>query len=670
MFSPFGAATQSPSQPPAFNPFASKPANAGSPFGFGGANSSSQVEPAKSDNPFARNSDNGGAGTGKPFNPFADQQPAQTNGTTEEKNDFKGWNGANTGLQKRSTGPQTSFGQFKSQGSGFGGKPNATVSSPAAASIHADDGSAKTNSNDPHAIKVYSQLRKDGIRPPAWPSQPGDPNNKAQMAKFREQYEEYRSKVRASLTRAGLIDDPSKRRTLQDAIDFRGICEDMCPEYEKITRITEFDVPQPERDPATTFAVTSRMVKKLARSAAGQEAPLPMDVLSVPTLRKTLNYLVDDLLQSDGNLPVLHGYLWDRTRAIRRDFSFFSTMTAEDIKTQTYVLENIARFHVTSLHLLSQGGKAPEDFVEQQELEQLGKALLTLRDIYDDCAAQGIECENEPEFRAFYLVFHANDPNIIEILQRQWRPSLWRDSDHVRTAVSLVEALHNTQDFHGPLKDAPSLAASSSHLAFFRIVEDPKVSYTMACFAECHFPQLRRSILRDVKRGLSRPKESTQDITAQTLNTFLRFDTVQQAIDFAELHDLGFAPNSNDPNNTNLQQLVIKTKGPLPHHRLQHQFSQSLVEKKRGSHSLPDIIHRTIYEDATAKPSLSAAAEPSLFVQDDSPKTTQNKTLTLTGPFGSMAKSSPFTAAPAEEKGTTLKATRDITYIRQSTSCP
>ena len=505
-----------------------------------------------------------------------------------------------------------------------------------------------TKTSDPHAIKVFTQLHKDGLSPPAWPSQPGDPNSKAQMAKFREQYEEYRTKVRASLTKAGLIDDPTKRRTLQDAIDFRGICEDMCPEYEKITRITELDIPQPEKDPATGFAVTTRMVKKLARSAAGQEAPLPMDVLSISTLKRTLNYLINDLLQNDSNFPILHGNLWDRTRAIRRDFSFFSSLSPDDIKTQAYVLENIARFHVTALHLLSKDGQAPEDFVEQQELEQLGKALLTLRDIYDDCNAQGITCENEAEFRAYYLLFHAHDSQILEIVQRQWRPSLWKESDDIRTAVSLVESLQNAEDFHGPLKGGPSLAASAAHQAYFRIVEDKKVSYTMACFAECHFPQLRRSILRNVKRALARPKDSSQDVTAATLNRFLRFDTIQEAISFAELHDLEFSPSQG---NDAQRHVLLNSRKALPHHRLQHQFSQTLVERKRCGRPLPDLIHTTIYEDAKGSRKGDESPKPiiegSLFVDGDKDIPSQSPS-----PFnaGNAAKS-PFGLPPPSVTG-------------------
>ncbi len=609
MFSPFGTSTQS-STPAASNPFAPKT----NPFGQDGSGTSAFGAKPKPSNPFAQNTASSSSVNGA-SNPFA-STPLATAASEGKQTSKPAW------------GQQTNGSQPSS--SPYGGKPEVftkpqakLTSTPAPAFSSAPKGNGELpSSNDPHARRIYEQLRQDGIAPPAWPSQPGDPQHKAQMAKFREQYEDYRSKVRASLTRAGLIDDPTKRKALREAIDFKGICEDMCPEYEKITRITELDIPTPEKDPQTTFASTTRMVKKLARSAAGQEAPLPMDVLSVPTLRKTLDYLVDDLLRNDENLPTLHGYLWDRTRAIRRDFTFFSTLGVEEMQIQASVLEDIARFHVTALHLLSQSGKAPEDFVEQQELEQLSKALLTLRDIYDDCYAQGSPCENEAEFRAYYVVFHANDPNVLEMVQRQWRPSLYGDCDVIRTAVSLVEALQNTSDFHGPLLGGPSLAAGGAHHTYFRIVQDKTVSYTMACFAECHFPQLRRSILGSIKRALARPREPSRDVTAAALNKYLQFDTVQQAIEFAELHDVEFQPSQQNPADRNLSCAVLYNSSTLPHPRLQHQFSQTLVEDKRGSRSLPEVVHKTVYADAAtaAHKEASLAQEGSLFVQDEPAK--------------------------------------------------
>lgn len=514
------------------------------------------------------------------------------------------------------------------------------------------------NSTDPFARKVYTQLHQDGIGPPAWPSQPGDPNSKAVMAKFRDEYEEYRARVRTSLTNAGLIDDPNKRKRLDEAIDFRGIGEDMCPEYEKITRITEFDVVHAEKDPETKFANTQRMVKKLARSAAGQEAPLPMDVRSAPTLRRTMDYLIDDLLHDDDNLPAMHGFLWDRTRAIRRDFTFFSTLGPEDIKTQVYVLENIARFHATSLHLLSQPEITPEDFVEQQENEQLGKALLSLRDLYDDCNVQGIACNNEAEFRAYYLLFHALDPNIMDTLQRQWKPWLWKESDEVRTAVSLVEALQNTRDFYGPLKPAPTLAAAGPVHSYFRIVEDPAVSYTMACFAEIHFSALRNSVLTALAGALGRPKAETRDVTAASLNEFLRFDTVEQAISYAEKAGLDFEDDEQNPGDVNQKRLVLQHRQQVDRLKLPHQFSQKLVERKRGDKSLPEVIHTTVWGAGGAptpsfapKPANNITNEGSLFVEESEQQKLQQPAAPTPSPFGQPATQPPNGTASSTRWG-------------------
>lgn len=629
MFSPFSQKTQGSSQ--AFNPFAPRPAGEGASFGSGGAGGSDSQKNNKRKNGFASGSDT--ERKPKAGNPF---QVKDGNGSLSDSGRQGKKRGGDGEKKKKSSEVKRT--QKKERGGANGlqvqraaqaatsaeeDSTSRPSSSSSASSVDETSDTAVMRATDPYTKKVYDQLRKDGISPPAWPSQPGDPKSKVEMAKFREKYEDYRQKVRASLTKAALIDDPNKRKTLENAITFQGICEDMCSEYEKITRITELDVPQPERDARTGVAKTSRMVKKLARSAAGQEAPLPMDVRSTAALRRTLDYLIDDLLRNDDNLPILHGFLWDRTRAIRRDFTFFSSPTVDDLKTQAYVLETIARFHVTALHLLSQPGKAGEDFVEQQELEQLGKALLSLRDLYDDCNAQGITCENEAEFRAYYVLFHAHDSNTAEMLQRQWKPHFWRDSDDIRTAVSLVEALQNTNDFHPPLKPAPSLAAANAFHSYFRIVEDPSVSYTMACFAECHFPQIRRSILRAVRRALARPKDTTNDVTAAALNKFLRFDTTQEAIDFAKLHGLDFVPDAQAPMDVNRQLLVLNNRGPLLHPRLHHQFSQTLVEKKRQNRPLPDVIHKTVYEDSTGSlpGAVSLKNEASLFVGGSVPGT-------------------------------------------------
>ncbi|KAI1305673.1 hypothetical protein F5Y03DRAFT_355537 [Xylaria venustula] len=459
--------------------------------------------------------------------------------------------------------------------------------------------------------KIQQQLSRDRITPPQWPANPGSHVQRQAMETFRESYKAYREKARKSLIRAGLIDDPNKRRTLQQALDFRGISEEMCPEWEKITRIIEYDIRNPEKAPDDTgdlVAMPSLMVKRLARSAAGQDAPLPMDVRSFAALRKTLNYLIDDLIPDDSFLPSRHNFLWDRTRAIRIDLSVQKyNLTPDERKDLVYCLETIARFHVTALHLLSQEGFAAEDFSEQQEIEQLGKTLISLKELYDDCVAQNIECANEAEFRGYYIVFNARNPSIKETVEG-WPARLW-NTDGIRTAMCLVESLQNTWSLQGPLNPyAPTELALGAASIFFSIVASPQISYTMACFAEIHFNDVRKSILHIIRKSYTRPRDGPKDITPTFLRERMRFDTEDEAVDFAQKHGIVFSQEGAH------RYAVLNSRGqPIEDPRVRHAFSRDIVERKRSGRSLPDIIHRTVFEGSSEP---SPSQEESLFVAE------------------------------------------------------
>ncbi|KAI5918545.1 hypothetical protein F4810DRAFT_725587 [Camillea tinctor] len=464
------------------------------------------------------------------------------------------------------------------------------------------------------AAKIKQQLAKDGIKPPPWPANPGSLAQRQAVEALRESHKAYREKARKSLIRAGLIDDPDKKRTLDKALIFRGISEDMCPEWERITRIVELDIKLAEKDTDDNGDLVAKphlMVKRLARSAAGQDAPLPMDVRSFPTLRKTLDYLIDDLIPSDNLLPLRHNFLWDRTRAIRIDLSVQKiSMTSDERNDLIYCLETIARFHVTSLHLLSQEGFAHEDFSEQQEIEQLGKTLMSLKELYDDCMQQGIVCENEAEFRGYYVVFNAHNPEIKEIVQG-WGTRLW-NSDGIRTAMCLVESMENSWRVHGPLAPfAPSELALSVASMFFSIVAQPQISYTMACFAEIHFNGIRKSMLQVIRKAYSRPRDGPKDLTPTFLKDRMHFDTEEQAIDFVQKH--GFEFNREGDH----QYLVVNPRQQFVDARIPHSFSQNIVERKRSDRSLPDVIHQTVYEDVREE-SFTDTAEESFFVPETS----------------------------------------------------
>ncbi|KAI0122911.1 SAC3/GANP/Nin1/mts3/eIF-3 p25 family-domain-containing protein [Xylariales sp. AK1849] len=597
VFNPFAAMTTAATQQPVSNPFA-QPSPAA-------AFASTQRPQSKS--PFLQDT----SGPPKhPSNPFATIKAAKAtpkpqpleNGTKSQAT--PGPNSSKA-LPVKGAAPKPDQVNGKRRGKQHVSRPTAKPQAP-----------STTNEPSEFATRIYTQLAKDGIQPPVWPKNAGIAEQKNAMAEFREAHRKYREKARASLMKADLIDDPDKRRRLDDALVFKGICEEMCPEWEKITRITENDVWGPEKEPRNGQQIPTpqKMVKRLARSAAGQEAPLPMDVRSPAACRRALDYLLDDLIRSDDRLPSLHHFVWDRSRAIRIDLSMQApSMGPDEIREEIYCLETIARFHATSVHLLSQTGLATQDYSEQQEVEQLSKTLMSLRQRYKDCADMGIVCENEAEFRAYYVLFFAWDPSLKETIE-SWGEEIATSND-IQTALCMVEAMQNTSNIHGPLNPfAPTEIALNAAAIFFSVVASPHISYTMACIAELHFSAVRRSILKIIVKAYARPKEGPKDVTPEFLRHQFRFDTEEEAVSFVEQHGLVLKEELGR------QHLVINPRQHLKETRLPHSFSQDIVERKRSHRPLPEVIHETVYEAPHADNSPDTNNddgddEDSLFVQ-------------------------------------------------------
>ncbi|KAK3952794.1 SAC3/GANP/Nin1/mts3/eIF-3 p25 family-domain-containing protein [Pseudoneurospora amorphoporcata] len=525
--------------------------------------------------------------------------------------------------------------------------------------------------------RINDQLKKDNLKPPQWPTpELGNPNKRDDVENLKQSFKKYRTRVYDALRKVELIDDPEKRRKLEDALPFKGICEDMCPEFEKISRIAEFDVKNEEKKTQpgglTAWPEPSKMVKKFGRSAAGQDAPLPMDVRSIDALRRTTDYLFNDLLQSENNLPSMHNYLWDRTRAVRKDFTFHSQKSAEEMKDMVYCFETITRFHATALHLLSRKGFANEDFEQKQEIEQLGRTILSLMEAYDVCKEKHVLCENEAEFRAYYLLLNAHDPSIAQRI-RTWGKEYWFDSEEIQTALSLIQAMEDLRESKGPIKPRRMTTMSDTAFAnFFAIVENPRVSYTMACVAEVHFTFVRQCILKNLVRAYARQRDAPRTITASDLNQMLRFDTPEEAVAFAEEHNFEFTtwvptgkPAVPDP-----YLLINNKRKHVPSPRVPQSYSGLLVERKRAGQSLPYVIYNTIYEDVAESSSPgrdSDANGDSLFVSPQQalpafPVSQANKTrdVASSSPFTSMFGAAPPTTKAPENTPMFQTAVKDF----------
>ena len=635
--SPFGApngpaavpSSKPPETTPARNPF-------GSPFG----------QPSTSDAPFPKTQTSGFGASSAPStvqNILNSQKGFEPQGVVAN-----GTSNAHSSGHDFANGQQghikpTSFGQVTKQ----------STTSPSRRETPTRSSMITTASD--YAKAIFDQLEQDGVRAPEWPKDPGSQFQRSEMEIFVQKHKKYRDRARSSLIKANLIDDPEKQKSLSDAIDFKGICEEMCPEWEKMKRIIQHDVKHFEKG-SGDVPEPDLMVKALARSAAGQEAPLPMDVLSISACKRVVDYLLEDVLSGDNNLPVAHGFLWDRTRAVRRDFVFHSRTTDEEKLDQIYCLEKIVRFHVLSLHLMSQNGFPLADYSEKQEIEQLSKSLLSLQDIYKRCRKDGrVKPPNEAEFVAYSILLYARDPSALSRVY-QWGKKMYDESKEVRTAIAIVEAIQNTWDLQGPEIGSagdsltPYTTALPGYSMLFSILEDPEVSYTMACFGEIHFGWVRQSMLKTIHAAYWRPKTALREWTIQELKQLFRFDCEEEAVEFLQQH--GVETNTND-NGERIMMLV--QKGNIELRNIKQAFSKNIVEQKRGDASLQTILSRQVYQQSRSQAAADESSDDdSLFVSDN--RSSVNNIASIPSPQPPVGAQAPC-PAPAATAPTTQQST-------------
>lgn len=286
------------------------------------------------------------------------------------------------------------------------------------------------------------------------------------------------------------------------------------------------------------------MVKRFRRSAAGYDEQLPSDIRPPEVLQTTLDYLINEVVGGGRSLANVHKFVWDRTRGIRNDFSIQQVTRSEDLRIAIDCFERIARFHILSLHLLSDPDRENGDFDHHQEREQLNNTLLSLMYYYDD-SRHKLTSPNEAEFRAYCIIFEIQDlrPDLEDRAQQWPRSLLW--DRRVQIALKLYAAAGNTSDEQGPLRPRAAFAVAQAHTRrFFNLVDSAAVSYTMACVAEIYFDLVRRTSLEAIwkaYKGKRGGAAKIEDWGLESLTTFLGFDTEQQTQTYIEEHGFSVA---------------------------------------------------------------------------------------------------------------------------------
>ena len=294
------------------------------------------------------------------------------------------------------------------------------------------------------------------------------------------------------------------------------------------------------------------MVKRFRRSAAGDDEQIPSDIRTPETLRRTLNYLIDELVGGPERLAVVHKFVWDRTRAIRNDFSIQQVSKDEDVKIAVECFERIARFHILALHQLSNPDnlRENENFDVYQDREQLANTLLSLSHFYDDYRHQ-VSFPNEAEFRAYHMIMAITGHNFdMEDRIQSWPAYLIADA-RVQTALRLYQASGDTLFHHGPLRPfAPISVARNNSANFWTIMNSGAVSYLLACVAEIFFNQVRfvalSGLLRSAKSASQGLQQKSRDWTLEVVTEYLGFDVGAQTIDFCAVFDLAFATDDQN----------------------------------------------------------------------------------------------------------------------------
>ncbi|USP75769.1 hypothetical protein yc1106_03043 [Curvularia clavata] len=469
-----------------------------------------------------------------------------------------------------------------------------------------------------------------------------------------------RPKIREQFIKDGLM-NPEGQMRLSDSVNLYGICEEMCPEYERVRRIVELDVKAPECTPETQHLSSrsqripdeSRMVKAYARSAAGMDVELVSEIRSPVTCLKTLKYLFGRLDEDD--FEFLHSWIWDRTRAVRKDLRTQRIENKSDIAILLTSLEYSARFYMLSAHQMARSTK--DDYSHQQDVEQLNQTLISLKERYSDNRRAGIISENEAEFWAYRLILAPIYANTQLENELHRLPSDLRNNPRVKTALEIFRVL-KTIIIHRNYDNF--VQCQSNWKVFWDLIKSPRVSYLMACAAAICFNRVRHVVLDSVWRayrvGQYRHQVSVEEWTTGKLREVLGMDTDSEAVQFCEDHGFVFEVNEAGQTFLDIKQKSYDRKAMvLPKADIKPQFfSASIVEAKRYGRPLSAIIAGLTvqgakkgafsFQNAFTNQADQAEDQTSLFVPEKPNVFSQqsNGAKPLAGGFGLNPTASPF----------------------------
>ncbi|XP_045476330.1 uncharacterized protein LOC123681997 [Harmonia axyridis] len=339
----------------------------------------------------------------------------------------------------------------------------------------------------------------------------------------------------------------------------KGTCPDMCPEKERLLRVIQHQVSSFEHN-SNKEMDPNLAVKQYSRSSADQESPLPHELRPVDSLLNTMAYLIHDVYpigdRSNVNFGEWYHFIWDRTRAIRKDITQQELCCTQTVE----MIEQCARFHIhCSARLVAE---EPSVFDQKINTENLTKCLQTLKYMYHDLRLQNILCPNEAEFRGYIILLNLNDDNFMAEVQRL--PKEIQESKEVKTAMKFHSVLNET-----------------NFVRFFKLVRE--TTYLNACILMRYFMQIRCHALNMIIKCYT-PRHANVTYPVSTLTENLGFESDNHTIKYLEECNLVV-------DQSKMQVILDKYSYSSPSFNYTSQDrSINLVESKKGDETLDCVI--------------------------------------------------------------------------------
>lgn len=268
-------------------------------------------------------------------------------------------------------------------------------------------------------------------------------------------------------------------------------------------------------------------LKKYLRSSADRQE----DKRSAESLTYSLDHLVNNIIDLDTNnnplnflLPedstshkfiTIYPFVFDRMRAIAKDWKMLQVLASPDL---IHDHEIMARFLILSCV----EGFYSADFNQNLNQKLVEDLLNCLIRAYEYNREKSIDCDNEPEFTAYFIL--AKPENLLQIFTLiKSLPEKVLVHPYMRIAINLFKAYHN-DDFAG----------------FFATVDE--APYLIACAAYPIFHKFRAISLEKMHFSTFR------NLPIEDFVELLYFSNTEEARDYAEFFDLEVETNMVNSN--------------------------------------------------------------------------------------------------------------------------